>query len=138
MAPTTDTGWIHTRTGQECADPFTCTHTDTADTADTDRNDLQGPNVAAVNLCAALRGIPFSQALIESLHQWRDAIDDQINNHAVAAATWLAPATGDILPGAADGRFAESRHHQERIAELIARRATADHMLDGAEDQHYR
>ncbi|GAB89079.1 hypothetical protein [Gordonia rhizosphera] len=133
MAPTTDTGWIHLPTGEVCADPVTCTHDQTAESAE-----LHGPNLAAVNLCATLRGVPFSQALIDSLRDWRDALDRQISNHAVAAASWLAPATDDVLPGADAVRYAESAHHQQRITTLIARRDLADHMLAGADDQHYR
>ncbi|MYR08967.1 hypothetical protein GTV32_22810 [Gordonia sp. SID5947] len=129
MAPTTDTGWYDQHTGEPCADPF----------GDQPSAILDGPTIATVNLLAHLRGITYGQALIESVQQWKTALADSIEREAFNARYWLDPLTRDVTAlDAEDACLTEAQASMNRIATLRGRIAHADHLLAGAEDQHYR
>lgn len=129
MAPTKDTGWFDPQTGAPAADPFD----------DQLSASLDGPTIATVNLLAHLREIPYGQALIESVQQWKNALTEAVEREAFNARYWLNPLTAEVCsPYTDDACLAEAQASMDRIAALRARITHADHMVAGAEDQHYR
>lgn len=129
MAPTNDTGWYDQQTGAAVADPFD----------DQPPASLAGPTIASVNLLAHLHATPYGQALVESVEQWKNALTEAVEREAVNARYWLNPLTREVAYPSGDAAcLAEARASLTRIETLQARIAHADHLLAGADEQHYR
>lgn len=94
-----------------------------------------GPNLAAVQMIAKLRGISFQQAMIAQAREWATALDEAIGRHSEEAATCIGHAeTIATSPQQRRAWHFEASDHLAKIEQLSERRIVAVTMLTGVDD----
>ena len=96
---------------------------------------LAAPNLEAVRLTAALRGITVDRALIEQARDWCTALDEAIERSAQEAA--MAIGNAEDVATTAEQRhawFAEAHDHLTEVNRLAQLRTVAAQMVADAEN----